>query len=60
MVGLTSGANYENTSMVNHYNQTGRWLSTFRSDISMSEKGFENTVYLPFSLVALYSKNMTQ
>ncbi|XP_057767121.1 uncharacterized protein LOC130987561 isoform X2 [Salvia miltiorrhiza] len=29
-VGLISGANYENTSMVYHYNQTGRWLSTFR------------------------------
>ncbi|KAK6126940.1 hypothetical protein DH2020_039318 [Rehmannia glutinosa] len=29
-VGLSSGANYENTSMVYHYNQTGRWISTFR------------------------------
>ncbi|XP_042057638.1 DNA damage-binding protein CMR1-like [Salvia splendens] len=29
-VGLTSGANYESTSMVHHYNQTGRWISTFR------------------------------
>lgn len=29
-VGLSSGANYENTSMVSHYNQTGRWISTFR------------------------------
>ncbi|GFP89118.1 WD repeat-containing protein 76 [Phtheirospermum japonicum] len=29
-VGLSSGANYETTSMVYHYNQTGRWISTFR------------------------------
>ncbi|KAI3446796.1 hypothetical protein Pfo_003461 [Paulownia fortunei] len=29
-VGLSSGANYENTSMVYHYNQTGRWISSFR------------------------------
>ncbi|KAL3642926.1 hypothetical protein CASFOL_013741 [Castilleja foliolosa] len=29
-VGLSSGANYETTSMVYHYNQTGRWISSFR------------------------------
>ncbi|KAL6541177.1 hypothetical protein OROMI_025060 [Orobanche minor] len=29
-VGLSSGANYDNTSMVYHYNQTGRWISKFR------------------------------
>ncbi|XP_073147166.1 uncharacterized protein [Henckelia pumila] len=29
-VGLFSGANYKDTSMVFHYNQTGRWISTFR------------------------------
>ncbi|GER44595.1 dROUGHT SENSITIVE 1 [Striga asiatica] len=29
-VGLSAGANYENTYMVNHFNQTGRWISTFR------------------------------
>ncbi|XP_051148359.1 uncharacterized protein LOC127263398 [Andrographis paniculata] len=29
-VGLASGANYEDVSMVHHNNQTGRWISTFR------------------------------
>ncbi|XP_073018284.1 uncharacterized protein [Primulina eburnea] len=29
-VGLFSGPNYKDTSMVFHYNQTGRWISTFR------------------------------
>lgn len=29
-VGLISGTNYKDTSMVFHYNQTGRWISTFR------------------------------
>ncbi|EYU31796.1 hypothetical protein MIMGU_mgv1a005064mg [Erythranthe guttata] len=29
-VGLSSGANYEDTSMVYHYNRTGCWISTFR------------------------------
>lgn len=34
-VGLSSGENYEKTSMVYHYNQTGRWLSKFRYGISL-------------------------
>ncbi|CAA0819964.1 DROUGHT SENSITIVE 1 [Striga hermonthica] len=29
-VGLSTGANYENTYMMSHFNQTGRWISTFR------------------------------
>ncbi|KAL3824590.1 hypothetical protein ACJIZ3_020619 [Penstemon smallii] len=29
-VGLSSGSNYEDTSMIYHYNQTGRWISPFR------------------------------
>ncbi|XP_015893174.3 uncharacterized protein LOC107427308 [Ziziphus jujuba] len=30
-VGITSGVNFEETSMIHHYNQTGRWISTFRA-----------------------------
>ncbi|KAA8522906.1 hypothetical protein F0562_009329 [Nyssa sinensis] len=29
-VGLLSGPNYEDISMIYHYNQTGRWISSFR------------------------------
>lgn len=29
-VGLLSGANYEDTSMISHYNHTNRWISSFR------------------------------
>ncbi|KAK3033208.1 hypothetical protein RJ639_037000 [Escallonia herrerae] len=29
-VGLLSGANYDNVSMMYHNNQTGRWISSFR------------------------------
>ncbi|VFQ62943.1 unnamed protein product [Cuscuta campestris] len=29
-IGLSSGANYEDVSMIHHDNQTGRWLSSFR------------------------------
>ncbi|KAK4360342.1 hypothetical protein RND71_019294 [Anisodus tanguticus] len=29
-VGLLSGANYEETSMISHYNHTNRWISSFR------------------------------
>ncbi|XVF48470.1 hypothetical protein PTKIN_Ptkin03bG0192800 [Pterospermum kingtungense] len=29
-VGVTTGVNFEDVSMIYHYNQTGRWLSTFR------------------------------
>ncbi|XP_059304230.1 uncharacterized protein LOC132056165 [Lycium ferocissimum] len=29
-VGLLSGANYEDTSMVSHFNHTNRWISSFR------------------------------
>ncbi|CAK9179476.1 unnamed protein product [Ilex paraguariensis] len=31
IVGIVSGANYEDISMIYHYNQTGRWISTFRA-----------------------------
>nr|GLL20329.1 WD repeat-containing protein 76 [Ipomoea trifida] len=30
-IGLLSGANYEDVSMIGHYNQTGRWISSFRA-----------------------------
>ncbi|XP_059635356.1 uncharacterized protein LOC132277514 [Cornus florida] len=30
-VGLISGANYEDISMIYHNNQTGRWISSFRA-----------------------------
>jgi hypothetical protein len=29
-VGMVSGVNFEHTSMINHDNRTGRWLSSFR------------------------------
>ncbi|KAL3344102.1 hypothetical protein AABB24_023506 [Solanum stoloniferum] len=29
-VGVLSGANYEDTSMISHYNHTNRWISSFR------------------------------
>ncbi|XP_060204239.1 uncharacterized protein LOC132632356 [Lycium barbarum] len=29
-VGLLSGSNYEDTSMISHYNHTNRWISSFR------------------------------
>ncbi|KAF2317078.1 hypothetical protein GH714_011589 [Hevea brasiliensis] len=29
-VGILGGVNFEDTSMIYHYNQTGRWLSPFR------------------------------
>ncbi|CAH9103339.1 unnamed protein product [Cuscuta europaea] len=29
-IGLSSGANYEDVSMIHHDNQTGRWISSFR------------------------------
>lgn len=29
-VGLLSSANYEDTSMISHYNHTNRWISSFR------------------------------
>ncbi|KAF7806496.1 WD repeat-containing protein 76 [Senna tora] len=30
-IGIYSGANWENASSIYHYNQTGRWLSSFRA-----------------------------
>ncbi|XP_031280308.1 DNA damage-binding protein CMR1-like [Pistacia vera] len=30
-VGILSGVNFEDTSMIHHNNQTGRWLSSFRA-----------------------------
>ncbi|XP_031257972.1 WD repeat-containing protein 76-like [Pistacia vera] len=30
-VGIWSGVNFEDTSMIHHNNQTGRWLSSFRA-----------------------------
>lgn len=30
-VGMVSGVNFEHTSMINHDNRTGRWLSSFRA-----------------------------
>ncbi|GFS41631.1 similar to DROUGHT SENSITIVE 1 [Actinidia rufa] len=30
-VGLLTGANFEDTSMIHHNNQTGRWISSFRA-----------------------------
>nr|GEU64238.1 WD repeat-containing protein 76 [Tanacetum cinerariifolium] len=29
-IGVLSGSNYDDEFMINHYNQTGRWLSTFK------------------------------
>ncbi|KAL6506109.1 hypothetical protein OROHE_022638 [Orobanche hederae] len=34
-VGLSSGANYDNTSMVHHYNQTGIWMFKFRRHMGL-------------------------
>ncbi|KAG9456248.1 hypothetical protein H6P81_000756 [Aristolochia fimbriata] len=30
-VGLASGANFADTTMISHYNQTSRWISSFRA-----------------------------
>ncbi|XP_044472432.1 WD repeat-containing protein 76-like isoform X2 [Mangifera indica] len=30
-VGIWSGVNFEDACMIEHYNQTGRWISTFRA-----------------------------
>ncbi|KAG6676624.1 hypothetical protein I3842_15G161200 [Carya illinoinensis] len=30
-VGILSGANFDDNSMIKHYNQTGRWISSFRA-----------------------------
>lgn len=29
-VGIVSGINFDDTVMIKHDNQTGRWISTFR------------------------------
>ena len=29
-VGIVTGVNFDNTSMIKHNNQTGRWISSFR------------------------------
>lgn len=34
-VGVVSGANFGETSMIKHDNQTGRWISSFRYIISV-------------------------
>ncbi|CAA6661656.1 unnamed protein product [Spirodela intermedia] len=30
-VGILSGPNFDNSTMISHFNQTGRWLSSFRA-----------------------------
>ncbi|WVZ11048.1 hypothetical protein V8G54_015578 [Vigna mungo] len=40
-IGIYSGVNLEDTAVISHFNQTGRWLSTFRYGFwEVSEAGF--------------------
>ncbi|KAK7347563.1 hypothetical protein VNO80_22098 [Phaseolus coccineus] len=37
-IGIYSGVNYEDATLISHFNQTGRWLSTFRAKWGWDDK----------------------